>query len=100
MADMEVYGGICVYMKVYEDIPWYVEVHEGILGYMEVYGTILGAPAAWGELVPSELYHQGGLRIETLLRWSLSIEALLIGDLINRGPYSHTYLVGQELAHD
>ena len=51
---MTVYGGISMYVKVY----------GGIWKYM------WGAPgtdaSAAGELIPSELYHQGGMRISLI----------------------------------
>ena len=87
---MEVYAGIWRYMKVYGDM--YIYVYASIWKYMEVYdgiwrcpgrcvsgafevrtaavvelwgvpGAPAGALAAAGELMPSELYHQGGIRI-------------------------------------
>ena len=50
---MKVYGGVCKYIEVYGGI-WRYEGAPGAPG--------AGAPAA-GELMPSELYHQGGMRI-------------------------------------
>ena len=48
------------YMRVYEGICRYTKVYGGILKYMGIYGG--GCGAAAGELMPSELYHKGGMR--------------------------------------
>ena len=40
-----------------------MEVYESIWRDMGVYGGAPGAPSAADELMPSELYHQGGMRI-------------------------------------
>ena len=43
---------------------------EGYGGGTEVYGGMRGAPgAAGGELMPSELCHQGGMRIRVVIRY-------------------------------
>ena len=57
-------------MRVYEGLLRYMKVHGGICEYIYIYMKVyagmwsaLGAPAAAGELMPSELYHQGGMRM-------------------------------------
>ena len=79
---MKVYGGIWKYMEVCGRIWRYMEVYGGIWMYVEVYGGKWGVPgavrcagggcgasvaAAAGELMPSELYHQVGMR--TMFSW-------------------------------
>ena len=59
---MTVYGRIWRYMEVYGGIWRHMEVYGGIWRYMEVYGGPRGVAAA-DELIPSELYHEGGMRI-------------------------------------
>ena len=56
---------ICWYMMVYEGVWGYVEIYEGIWRYMGVRrARCADAPvAAAVEVTPSELYHQGGMRI-------------------------------------
>ena len=63
------------YYWIFNCIWWYLEVYGGIWRCMEVYdgiwrysaqgAPVAGAPAA-GELMLSELYHQGGMRIGRL----------------------------------
>ena len=57
---LDVYGGIWGYVGVYGCIWGYMRGYTGIWGYVGAPGA--GAPAA-GELMRSELYHQGGMRI-------------------------------------
>ena len=60
---MKVYRGIWGHMAVYESICRYMRVYGSIWRYMEVCEGMCGADApAAGELMPSELYHQEGMR--------------------------------------
>ena len=61
----EVYEGIWMYMEVYGKICRYMEVYQDIWNYMDVYGDAPGAAAAADELMPSELYQQGSIQIES-----------------------------------
>ena len=64
---MWIYGGLWKYMKVYASIWKYVQVYGGVLGSCGL-GIVTGvtAAAAGDELMPSELYDQGGMRTENI----------------------------------
>ena len=64
-----VYGGICRFMEVHGGIWRYIGVYGGAWRYVRCVGGCGGGcggggvGGGGGELMPSELYHQGGMRI-------------------------------------